>query len=202
LVLFATSSAFAADIRYVVARDEGHDESDNGLSKEFYIYGGYNMHFANTVTPVNIAANKNGFEAALGFYLSDISRLEFTYVGMGAEYELNNIHVNSNGNFVFSNLIFDARISPKYQMFKNNPFTPFVGLGIGGGTISGDVKKDFSMAYDFIGGFSIEITQTFNLQFAYKYIKNFQDDINIGGTTIQHFVPSSHNVSVGVRVNF
>ncbi|MDR2769892.1 MAG: hypothetical protein LBB08_00400, partial [Rickettsiales bacterium] len=185
-------------------------ESDDAYEyrvKRVYVYGGYNLHFA--VQPIRNpayidtgSAYAGGLEAALGFRLADTFRIDFAYGNIRDKWwmELSGADqiLELDGHAGFVNLIFDAKLPAKYQMFRTSPLVPFAGFGAGFLWHDADrLANRMTGAYDLIAGVSVEINRTLALQVAYKYIKQLNN--RLAGAD---YAPASHNVGAGVRLSF
>ncbi|MDR2268605.1 MAG: outer membrane beta-barrel protein [Rickettsiales bacterium] len=188
-----------ADVKYVVAKDGSPGDSEESV-KHVYIYGGYNLHFANDAQGLEIANSRGGLTGGFGFRFTDNIRSELSYEYMKDNYKL----AAATGNFGIVNFIFDAKLPPQYRIFKTSPFVPFVGFGVGAGRYSGLqlTRRNMLGAYNFIGGVSLEINRTLAFAFTYKFMKIIANELTVGSDVIPEFEPSGHNVSATFRMNF
>ncbi|MDR1027216.1 MAG: porin family protein [Rickettsiales bacterium] len=200
ILLFSCFVGFAAkaDVQYVVARDGEPEDYQAGAEplKRFYIEGGWNMHFADAAGGMK-ADSMDGFSAAVGLRLARSFRVEASYLNLREDYG----DIRGDGHWGFANFIFDAKLSPEYQMFKTNPFVPFVGFGVGAGEIEwvgADKTKYSPIAYNLIGGVSVEINRSLALGLAYRFIRWLPNELD----AVKNFTPVSHNVSASLRISF
>lgn len=197
-----------ANVRYVVAKEgdpappdgesAGLDAGDEYAPHRVYIYGGYDMHFANGAQGLKIADSKGGLTLGLGFKFTDVIRVELSYDHFQEDYGI----ASSAGDFGFLNFIFDAKMPAQYRLFRTSPFVPFVGFGVGMGKYSELELKNQSAAYDFVGGISMEINRTLAIVLTYKYIALLPNELMVGGAAVKDFAPSGHNVGGAFRINF
>ena len=187
-LLFLTAEVHA-EVKYIAEINS----STRAPSKTFYIYGGYDFHFAQN------SSNSNDYlTVGFGIFLSDNTRMEIAYENMNDKYRASTGDFNAAGSFGFVNFIVDAIIPKEYQFFAENPLVPFVGFGFGIGTVDADLKNDLMYAYNFIGGVSLAMNESLSLQITYKYIKTLDAELETGAS----FAPSSHNALVALRLNF
>jgi hypothetical protein len=79
---------------------------------------------------------------------------------------------------------------------------PFVGFGVGMGNYSGLDLRRQPMAYDFVGGVSMEINRTLAFVITYKYVANLPNELTDGANVVKDFAPASHNVGASFRISF
>ncbi|MDR1826674.1 MAG: porin family protein [Rickettsiales bacterium] len=211
---FITSSY--ADVKYYVGKDGSPNERDDDYAenfKRFYIYGGYGLAFANSFDKVAADSAEGGPVFGLGARFTETIRAELAYERLAADYKFAGDKIAGGEHFGFLNFIFDAKLPEMYRLFKTTPIVPFVGFGAGAGyldaTVNDDpakleLKRRAALAYNFIGGFSIEINETIALVASYKYIKTLPDELRHenGAAYIEKFDPAGRVVAAHFRISF
>lgn len=177
-------------------------EDDNTFAAEhrFYIGAMYNYTMWQNDADDTIIArgrNKSGFDAMVGFRISDTFRLEGNYMYNRAKWDI----VSLDTNTVFLNAIVDARIDSLYRLFYNQKLVPYVGAGAGltwYDANSATVKNDANISLAAMAGLGIEFGEYFALDVGYRYVYMFAPKVDV----MPDLVPSAHQIRLGARVNF
>ncbi|MBE6461926.1 MAG: porin family protein [Alphaproteobacteria bacterium] len=178
------------------------DSETYASEHRFYIGGAYNFSMWQNFTDENNISisgdNSSGYDANIGLRITDIFRLEASYIHSDAKW--NQFSFSSDSAML--NMIIDARINSIYQMFHTQMILPYVGIGAGASWNSADdgVHLDTKMSptLSALAGISVEFNPIFALDFGYRYFYVFDPETDI----VTDFNPSAHQFRAGVRIGF
>ncbi len=88
----------------------------------------------------------------------------------------------------------------------NLPVSPYLGLGIGGAIVTGDITvlgddSDLAFAYQIMAGIGFEINPSTTLTAGYRFFLTEDPEVQIFGTDVE-FTVESHEFNVGARFMF
>ncbi|MBO4625970.1 MAG: porin family protein [Alphaproteobacteria bacterium] len=209
MLCFITTAANAA-IPYrveqvVVPASEipgGNDNEAFAREHRFYIGGMYDFSMWQSYTDESNyqlrGKDTSSFDVVAGIRIYDTFRVEANYARTVARFSDD---VELNGDTLFINGIFDARIDSMYRLFRSQHLVPYVGAGIGlsGNTVENAKAEDkLSPAMSVMAGLGIELGEYFTIDAGYRYMYMFSPKFDI----IKDFAPTAHQFRVGARINF
>ena len=126
------------------------------------------------------------------------SEFEFTYRSNDAE-TLGQVEVYS----IMKNFLIDIEIPSNFA-------TPYVGIGIGYANVDTDFDRLSGLALDNSGSFawqpiagvSIKLTEKLNYYFEYRYFSTTDLGVTLNGEVLDNTTYNSHNLFMGLRVEF
>ena len=207
LCLIATSAnaAIPYRVRQVVTPSSEIPDANDGevFAREhrFYIGGMYNFSMWSSYTDGNDVhfdgKNTSSFDIVAGIRIYDTFRLEANYSRTSAKFG----DIKLDGNTVFANVIFDARIDSMYRLFRTQKLVPYVGAGVGlsGNKADGATIDDkISPAVAVMAGLGIELGEYFAIDAGYRYMYMFSPRFDV----VDGLNPIAQQFRVGARVNF
>ena len=179
----------------------GNDDQAFARDKRFYVGGMYDFSMWQSYTDKNDVhvdgKNTSSFDIVAGIRIYDTFRLEANYTRTRAKFD----DVKLNGNTVFANAIFDARIDSIYRLFRSQHLVPYVGAGVGlSGNKADGAKIDdkISPAVAVMAGLGIELGEYFTIDAGYRHMYMFSPKFE----GVDGLNPTAHQFRVGARVNF
>lgn len=204
LLTTAANASIPYRVEQVIIIPENADGKDSeAFAREhrFYVGAMYDFSLWQSYTDEsNVSVdgkNSSSFEVVAGIRIYDTFRFEANYARTVAK--LGDIELD--GNTLFLNGIFDARIDNLYRLFRSQRLIPYVGAGIGlsGNTVKNATIDDkLSPAVAVMAGLGIELGEHFAIDAGYRYMYMFSPKFDV----IDDLAPTAHQFRVGARVNF
>lgn len=194
-VSFAAGNPYASvQIGATWLEDADIDYNDPGfIDDESEFDTGYNIGAA-----VGYDFGQGRLEAEVAYRQNDFDKINIDGIDFSADGDASALSLMVNGYLDIEN---------------QSPFTPYLGAGIGVADISfNDVEvvgvgfaddEDTVFAYQLAAGVGIEVAPALIIDLGYRYFATddpeLDDDLALGGFETEY---DSHNVSVGLRMNF
>ena len=180
---------------------DGNDDEALARVHRYYVGAMYDFSMWQSYTDKNDVFVKgkdsSSFDIVAGMRLYDTFRVEANYTRTVAKMG----DITLNGDTVFLNGIFDARIDSLYRLFRKQYFVPYVGAGIGlsGNTVKDiEIKNKLTTVVGVMAGLGIEFGEYFTIDAGYRYAYMFSPKFE----GIEDLNPAAHQFRVGARVNF
>ena len=205
LITTSANAAIPYRVRQVVTPPaeipDGNDDEAFARIHRFYVGGMYDFSMWQSYTDKNdvrvSGKNTSSFDIVAGIRIYDTFRLEANYTRTIAKFD----DIKLEGNTVFANAIFDARIDSMYRLFRSQSLVPYVGAGVGlsGNKVDGaKIDDKISPAVAVMAGLGIELGEYFTIDAGYRYMYMFSPKFD----AIEGLNPTAHQFRVGARVNF
>lgn len=183
----------------------GNDNEAFAREHRFYVGGMYDYSIWQPYTDVSNlhvdGKNTSSFELVAGVRIYDTFRVEANYARTVAEYQGATDNITLNGDTLFLNAIFDARIDSLYRLFRSQYLVPYVGFGVGlsGNTVeNAKINDKLSGMLSAMAGLGIELGEYFTIDLGYRYMYMFTPKFDF----IEDLSPTANQFRAGVRVNF
>ena len=205
LMTISANAAIPYRVEQVVMPDvavvDGNDNEAFAKLHRFYVGAMYDFSMWQSYTDdtgVRVdGKNSSSFDIVAGIRVYDTFRVEANYTRTLAKYN----DIEMNGDTLFINALFDARIDSMYRLFRSQRLVPYVGAGVGlsGNTVdNAKIENKLSPAVAVMAGLGIELGEYFAIDAGYRYMYMFSPKFDF----INGLNPTAHQLRVGARVNF
>lgn len=190
----------------IVPQDVGGNDRE-AFAREHRVYLGamYDLSMWQSYTDKNDVhvdgKSSSSFDIVGGIRVYDTFRVELNYARTVAKMIAESGTVKMNGDTLFLNGIFDARIDSMYRLFRSQHLVPYVGAGVGvsaNKAVGANIEDKFSPAVAVMAGLGIELGEYFTIDAGYRYMYMFTPKFDF----IKDLAPTAHQFRVGARMNF
>ena len=179
----------------------GNDDEAFASEHRFYVGGMYDFSMWQSYTDesnVHVdGKNTSSFDIVAGVRVYDTFRVEANYARTVAKFD----DAKLDGNTIFINGIFDARIDSMYRLFRKQYLIPYVGAGVGlslNKATNVKIDEKTSPVIAAMAGLSIELGEYFTIDAGYRYMYMFSPKFD----GVKDLAPTAHQFRVGARLNF